>query len=149
MMVVLYTMLRNQSPSQKGQSLPFPLVAGRSNGCLFMVQQPGFTLVLLDLRCQCFVQITYLTRWKEALLYKEALYYIILIPELVHYPSRCALFCLSLIRLVNVHVEASSVLSVLNKLTCHTIFNPTWSSCHIKYANFFSLITKIWNLSLS
>ena len=29
MMVVSNTLLRNQSTSQKGQSLPFPLVAGR------------------------------------------------------------------------------------------------------------------------
>ena len=42
MMVVSNTLLRNQSTSQKGQSLPFPLVAGRSNGCFDMVQQPWF-----------------------------------------------------------------------------------------------------------
>ena len=33
MMVVSYTMLRNQSTSQRGQSLSLPVVAGRSNGC--------------------------------------------------------------------------------------------------------------------
>ena len=37
MMVVSNTLLRKQSTSQKGQSVPFPLVAGRSNGCFYMV----------------------------------------------------------------------------------------------------------------
>ena len=40
MMVVSNTLLRKQSTPQKGQSLPFPLVTGRSNGCFYMVQQP-------------------------------------------------------------------------------------------------------------
>ena len=42
MMVVSKTLLRKQSTSQKGQSLLFTLVAGRSNGCSYMVQQPWF-----------------------------------------------------------------------------------------------------------
>ena len=50
MMVVSITLLKNQSTSQKGLSLRFPLVAGRSNGCFCMVP------CLPDLRCQCFVQ---------------------------------------------------------------------------------------------
>ena len=41
-MVVSNTLLRNQSTSQNGQSLTYLLVAGRSNGCFYMVQQPWF-----------------------------------------------------------------------------------------------------------
>ena len=40
MTVVSNTLLRGQSTSQKGQSLPFLLVAGRSNGCLYIWVKP-------------------------------------------------------------------------------------------------------------
>ena len=52
-MVVSNTLLRKQSTSQKGQSLPFTLVAGRSNGCFFMVQQPCPGSLSPGLSCQC------------------------------------------------------------------------------------------------
>ena len=42
MMVVSNKLLKNQSTSQKGQSLPFPLVAGRSSGCFYMAQKSWF-----------------------------------------------------------------------------------------------------------
>ena len=76
MMVVSNTLLRKQSTSQKGQSLPFTLVAGRPNGCFFMVQQPcpgSLSPGLLANACT----ITYLTRWKERGTIR-------FIPELVH-----------------------------------------------------------------
>ena len=60
MMMVSNTLLRNQSISQKGQSLPFPLVAGWSNGCFFMVQQPWFLVSRTYLPMIC--TITYHTR---------------------------------------------------------------------------------------
>ena len=41
MMVVSYTMLRNQSTSQRGQSVSLPVVAGRSNGCSEWFRSPG------------------------------------------------------------------------------------------------------------
>ena len=61
-MVVSNTLLRNQSTFQKGQSdsLPFPLVAGRSNGCFNMVQQPWFLVSQTYLPMLC--TTTYLTR---------------------------------------------------------------------------------------
>ena len=74
MMVVSNTLLGNQNTSQKSQSLPFPLVAGPSNGCFCMVQRPWF-LVSRTLPMLC--TITYLTRWKERGT-------IMFIPELVH-----------------------------------------------------------------
>ena len=75
MMVVSNTLLRKQSTSQKGQSLPFPLVAGRSNGCFYMVQQPWFLVSRLYLPMLC--TITYLTRGKERGTIR-------FIPELLH-----------------------------------------------------------------
>ena len=60
----------------KGSVLALTLVAGRSNGCFFMVQQPcpgSLSTGLLANACT----ITYLTRWKERGTIK-------LIPELVH-----------------------------------------------------------------
>ena len=63
MMVVSNTLLRNQSTSQKGQSLPFPLLAGRSNGCFYMVRQPWFLVSGLTLPMLC--TIAYLIRCKE------------------------------------------------------------------------------------
>ena len=47
MMMVSHTLLRNQSTFQKGQSLPFPLVAGRSNGCFYMVHLPQQVILML------------------------------------------------------------------------------------------------------
>ena len=74
-MVVSNTLLRKQSTSQKGQSLPFPLVASLPNGCFYMVQQPWFLVSWTYLPMLC--TITYLTRWKERGTIK-------FIPELVH-----------------------------------------------------------------
>ena len=52
-----------QNTSQKGQSLPFPLVAGRTNRFFYMVQQPWFLVFRTNLSMLC--TTTYLTRWKE------------------------------------------------------------------------------------
>ena len=60
----------------KGSVLALTLVAGRSNGCFFMVQQPcpgSLSPGLLANACT----ITYLTRWKERGTIR-------FIPELVH-----------------------------------------------------------------
>ena len=60
----------------KGSVLALTLVAGRSNGCFFMVQQPcpgSLSPGLLVNACT----ITYLTRWKERGTIR-------FIPELVH-----------------------------------------------------------------
>ena len=60
----------------KGSVLALTLVAGRSNGCFFMVQQPcpgSLSPGLLAKACT----ITYLTRWKERGTIR-------FIPELVH-----------------------------------------------------------------
>ena len=60
----------------KGSVLALTLVAGRSNGCFFMVQQPcpgSLSPGLLANACT----ITYLTRWKERSTIR-------FIPELVH-----------------------------------------------------------------
>ena len=70
-MEVSNKLLRKQSTSHKGQSLPFTLVTGRSNGCFFMDQQPWFIV------SRTYLPITYLTRWKERGTIR-------FIPELVH-----------------------------------------------------------------
>ena len=63
-MVVSNTTLRNQKASQKGRSLPFPLVAGRSVGFFYMVQQPWFLASRTHVANALYNHL-YLTRWKE------------------------------------------------------------------------------------
>ena len=87
--MTVHTLLRKQSTSQKGQSLPFPLVASRSNGCFYMVQQTWFLVSWTYLSILC--TITYLTRCKERGTIR-------IIPELVHNLASAFALCAPMIK---------------------------------------------------